>query len=181
MATTTAISGQPVRNNGAVVPRGGAIVSGGPVTSAPDTLTQGYTSRGVGGTTVLSKTGANIGTQKAVTANAFARTMTAGHFVMMRYGFIAGAASGFLNSGAADFGRRSINFKTNRRSYHITSWNYETGAATKDADTNDDFLADHAATPTRAIPGELTYTDHGMAKSGALAIPLNDDYDAKTG
>jgi hypothetical protein len=181
MAQTTAKSGQPVRNNGAVVPRGGAIVTGGPVTSAPDTLTQGYTSRGVGGTTVLSKTGANIGTQKAVTANAFARQMVAGQYVMMRYGYIAGSATNFLNSGAADFGRRSIHGKTNRRSYHITSWNYVTGAATKGADTNDDMGSDHAAIPTRAIPGELTYTDHGMAATGALAVPLNDDYDAKTG
>lgn len=181
MATTVAKSGQPVRNNGAVVPRGGAIVSGGPVTSAPDNLTQGFTSKGVGGTTVLSKTGANIGTLKAVSANGFARTMTPGHFVMMRYGFIAGAASGFLNSGAADFGRRSIHGKTNRRSYHITSWNYLTGAATKGADTDDDMGSDHAAIPTRAIPGELTFTDRGIARSGSLAVPLNDDYDAKTG
>ena len=181
MAQTTAKAGQPVRNNGATVPRGGAIVSGGPVTSAPDNLTQGYTSKGVGGTSVISQTGANIGTLKAVSANGFARTMTPGHFVMMRYGFIAGAASGFLNSGAADFGRRSIHYKETRRSYHITSWHYETGVATKGADTNDSFGTDDAARPTRAIPGELTFTDRGIASSGSLAVPLNDDYDAKTG
>jgi hypothetical protein len=180
MAQTTAKSG-PIRNNGATVPRGGAIVSGGPVTSAPDNLTQGYTSKGVGGTSVISQTGSNIGTQKAVTANAFARTMVAGQFVMMRYGYIAGSATNFLNSGAADFGRRAINYKENRRSYHITSWDYETGVATKGAPTNDDFGQDHAARPTRAIPGEFTFTDRGIATSGALAVPLNDDYDAKTG
>lgn len=181
MAQVKAISSNAIKNNGATVPRGGAIVSGGPVTSAPDNLTQGYTSKGVGGTQVISQTGANIGTQKAVTANAFARTMVAGQYVMMRYGYIAGSATNFLNSGAADFGRRSIHYKENRRTYHITSWDYETGVATKGASTNDTFNDDHAARPTRAIPGELTITDHGLATTGSLAVPLNTDYPAKTG
>lgn len=180
MAETVAKSGLPIRNNGAVVPRGGAITTGSPVTSAPDNLTQGYTSRGVGGTTVLSKTGANIGTQKAVSAGTFQRNMFAGQYVMYRYGFVGGSASTFLNSGAADFGRRAIHVKTNRRSYHITSWNYVTGAATKGADTDDNLGDDHAATPTRAIPGEFVYTDHGQAKTGSLAIPLQANYEAKT-
>lgn len=182
--TTTAKSGQPVRNNGGVVPRGGAITTGSPITSAPDNLTMGYTSRGVGGTTVLSKTGANIGTQSAISGNSFARTMASGQFVMMRYGFVAGSASTFLNSGAADFGRRSIHGKTNRRSYHITSWAINnpggTLTTTKGSDTNDSFNNDDAATPTRAIPGEFTYTEHGMAKTGSLAVPTNADYPAKT-
>lgn len=181
MAQTTAKAGQPVRNNGGVIPRGGAITSGGPITSAPDNLTQGYRSAGVGGTSPISKTGSNIGTQKAVSSKNFAYTMEAGKYVMFGYGFVGGTASTFLNSGAADFGRRSIHYKTNRRSYHITSWDYVTGAATKGADTNDNFNNDDAATPTRAIPGELVYTDHGMAKSGTLAVPLATDYSAKTG
>lgn len=180
MAQVKAKTSQPIRNNGATVPGGGAIVTGGPVSSAPDNLTQGYTSKGVGGTSVISQTGSNIGTQKAVTGAAFARQMVAGQYVMMRYGFIAGSSNTFLNSGAADFGRRAINYKENRRTYHITSWNYLTGAATKGAPTNDDFGQDHAARPTRAIPGELTFTDRGIATSGSLAVPLNDDYDAKT-
>jgi hypothetical protein len=181
MAETKAKSTQPIRNNGGVVPRGGAITAGSPITSAPDNLTQGYTSLGVGGTKPISSASANIGTQKAVSAGTFARNMVTSQYVMMRYGFVGGAASTFLNSGAADYGRRSINFKTNRRSYHITSWNYVTGAATKSGDTNDSFNDDHAATPTRAIPGELTYTDHGLARTGSLAVPLRDDYKAKTG
>ena len=182
MAQVLAKSGQPIRNNGMTVPGGGAIAAtGSPVTVVTRELVQGYTSTGVGGTHVLSKTGANIGTLKAVSAGTFERPMVSGQYVMMRQGYVGGAASTFLNSGAADFGRRSINVKTNRRSYHITSWNYVTGAATKGADTNDTFNDDHAATPTRAIPGELTYAHHGLAKSGALAIPLNADYPAVTG
>lgn len=166
MATTIAKAGQPIRNNGAVIPRGGTTTAGSPVTSSPDNLTQGYRQSGVGGTNPISKTGANIGTSKAVNANTFARNMVAGQALMFRYGHVAGSSSTFLNTGAADYYRQSIYGKTNRRSYHITSWNYETGVATKDSDTNDSFGADNAATPTRAIPGELQYFDHGTAKVG---------------
>ena len=175
MAIHNAVSGQPVKDNGATIPRGGNIDSSSTVTNAPDNVTQGAGSNG--GTQPVAS--ATLGTQAAVSGQAFARQDVAGQFVMRTYGFIHGAASNMLNSGASDFGRRAIHSKTNRRSYHITSWDYATGAATKGADTNDDFNDDHAATPTRAIPGEFTYTDRGIAKSGALAVPLNADYEAK--
>ena len=179
MAQKKAISGNPYRNNGMTIPGGGTTTTGSPVTSTDRNLIQGYTSKGVGGTrAALSST---LGTEEVTSSRAFGYPMAAGKFIMTRYGFVGGVASTFLNSGASDFGRRSIHSKTNRRSYHITSWNYETGAATKGDNTNDDFGADHAATPTRAIPGELTYTHHGMAYSGALAVPLNADYGPKTG
>lgn len=181
MAQGKAISGNPYRNNGMTIPGGGTTTAGTPVSNTSKSLIQGYLSRGVGGTAPALKNGSNVGTDDAITTRAFAYPMAAGKFVMTRYGFVGGVANTLLNSGASDTGRRSIHYKTNRRSYHITSWNYETGAATKGAPTNDNFGADHAATPTRAIPGELQYTDHGMAKSGALAIPLMDDYEAKTG
>lgn len=175
MAQSAAISGNPTRNNGATVARGGAITTGSPVTNAPDNVVQGYQKGN--GSVVISK--ASQGTGKAVSANAFARSMVSGQYVMMRYGYIAGNATNFLNSGAGDFGRRSIHYQTFRTSYHITSWNYVTGAATKGANTTDDFGADNAATPTRAIPGEFQYSDHGLAKSGALAVPVMADYEAK--
>ena len=41
--------------------------------------------------------------------------------------------------------------------------------------------ADSAAAPTRAIPGELVYTATSKARSGALAVPTQDDYKPKTG
>lgn len=178
MATTKAKASSPVKNNGGIVPRGGNVSSNGPVT-ASDTLTQGYQSKGVGGTGVVQSS--NLGTGKAVTGATFAAQMASGKYVMMRYGYVGGNASSFLNSAAGDFGRRAIHYKENRRSYHITSWNYQTGAATKGAETNDSFGQDHAARPTRAIPGEFVFTDHGLAKSSALAVPLMDDYEAKTG
>ena len=40
---------------------------------------------------------------------------------------------------------------------------------------------DSAANPTRAIPGELVYTGTSKARSGALAVPTQDDYKPKTG
>ena len=40
---------------------------------------------------------------------------------------------------------------------------------------------DSAANPTRAIPGELVYTATSKARSGALAVPKQDDYKEKTG
>lgn len=174
-----AVSGNNVKNNGATIPRGGNIDSSSTVTSAPDNVTQGagHTS----GTKPLQKTGSNIGTMKAVSSATFAGNYAGKYVVLRGVGSIHGADSYMLNSGAADFGRRSIHGKTNRRSYHITSWNYVTGAATKGSDTNDDMGADHAATPTRAIPGELVITDRSIAKSGALAVPLQTDYPEKTG
>jgi hypothetical protein len=181
MAVTKAITANPYVNNGGTIPHAGNVGSDNPITNVNRSLIQGYTSRGVGGTKPVLKNGGNVGTDEATTSRAFAFPMAAGKFIMTRYGFVGGSASTFLNSGASDFGRRSIHVKTNRRSYHITSWNYETGAATKGAATNDDFGSDHAAIPTRAIPGELTFTAHGMAATGALAVPLNDDYEAKTG
>ena len=41
--------------------------------------------------------------------------------------------------------------------------------------------SDSAANPTRAIPGELVYTDTSKARSGSLASPKQDDYKPKTG
>jgi len=40
---------------------------------------------------------------------------------------------------------------------------------------------DSAANPTRAIPGELVYTGSSLAGQGALAVPTQADYAAKTG
>lgn len=175
MASGKAISGNPYRNNGATVSRGGAITTGSPVTNAPDSTVQGYQKGN--GSVVIAK--ASQGTGKAVSANAFSRNMVSGQYIMMRYGYLAGSATNFMNSGAGDFGRRAIHSLTTRETYHITSWNYVTGAATKGVNTTDDFGADHAAAPTRAVPGEFQYTDHGMAKSGSLAVPTLADYEKK--
>jgi hypothetical protein len=56
-----------------------------------------------------------------------------------------------------------------------TTWDYETGAITKGAGAGESrsFSTDHAARPTNAIPGELTY------KTGAK-LAKADDYKPKT-
>lgn len=179
MSTTTAgASHGGTRNNGATILKGGDIDNSGTVTNAPyeaivsPNNTQGH------GSKVNEGSSWN---QKAVTGGTFAK-MAAGSYVMRKVATtLAGVANTVLLFGSSDFGRRAIHLKTTRRSYHITSWNYVTGAATKGAATNDSFGADHAATPTRAVPGELVYTDHAIPKSGALAVPKQDDYKAKTG
>jgi len=177
MATTTAKGSGSTNNNGAVIPRAGNV-DGRNVTTAPNNLTQGnITKQGN-----LPINSSNVGTMKAITANTFARGMFEGQFIVRGYGYLNGASSDLLNSPGIHrtVTRRSIHVKENRRSYHITSWNYETGVATKGAGTNDSFGTDDAARPTRALPGEYVYSDHGLAGTGALAIPLRADYEAKT-
>ena len=179
MSTTTAGAAHGgKRNNGATVLKGGAIDNSATVTNAPYTEitapnnTQGHGSRPYEGASW---------NQKANASGSFA-VMTPGKYVTRKIAEeLAGVANTVLLFGSSDYGRRSIHVKTNRRSYQITDWSYITGAAQGVTTSNDDFGDDHAATPTRAIPGELVYTDHAIPKTGALAVPLQDDYKPKTG
>lgn len=61
---------------------------------------------------------------------------------------------------------------------HITSINYVTGIATDGGNAGDNvaFNADHAATPTRAVPGEFTILEDFVTFTNN-----NKDYPAKTG
>lgn len=67
---------------------------------------------------------------------------------------------------------RPIPYSTGVAFATISAWNYLTGAATTSA-VNYSFGADDAATPTRAVPGELIYGETG-------AIPTSGEYAAKT-
>lgn len=119
--------------------------------------------------------------------------MTADRYIMKRLAsFVAGNAYSGLQSGAADgYGsRRSIHSIESQRRLDIVSWDYVTGFPTYGADRGalvgyenidgGDF-ADHAAHPSRAVPGSLVYIDHSPAVSGDLAVAAQADYDAKTG
>lgn len=180
MAVQTVIGSGNFKNNGGTVVYGGAANTAGAITNVPDL------------SIVASRFVKTNGNGPVITTNVIQKADTNGSFGVMTAGSyvirgvtdtLAGVSKTALLSGGSCpiSGYRPINWKTNRRTYHITSWNYVTGAATKGAATNDDFGADHAATPTRAIPGELTITDHGLANTGALSVPLNTDYEAKTG
>lgn len=121
-------------------------------------------------------------TQKAVSAGVFA-TLTAGKYVVRGGGVtteLAGVAFDGLKGGAADNQRRiSIPYCYTRKTVHITSWDYATGAATHHGSPHsDDFRmgqagADDAVT-TRAIPGEFCFIENGQT-------PSTKDYEAKTG
>lgn len=189
MATTTAgASHGGKRNNGATVLYGGDVGDNAPVTNAPDRSILGHHSGKHGAVVVQS---ANLGTHKGYSAGTFAYRMEAGKVVGMRMAeSISGVANDILLSGAGDFGRRNVHWIEKHRRLHITSWDYVTGAATKGGNAGDaanfhnvrgSGHIDDAAHPTRAIPGELVYTDHGLAKSGSLAVATQADYDEKTG
>jgi len=67
---------------------------------------------------------------------------------------------------------RPIPYSTGVAFAHISSWNYLTGAATTSG-VNYSFGRDDAATPTRAVPGELIYGETG-------GVPTSGEYSAKT-
>lgn len=117
---------------------------------------------------------------------------------------LQGASSTLLRSGASDYGiRRSIHKvegglgRTTKTATAIRAgnWNEYSGVwTTKPTVANDsigdvsgstvtDGTADHAATPTRAIPGELVYREGGKQKVGTSSGSgvHQDDYKAKTG
>lgn len=180
-------SGQPVKDNGATVLYGGNIDSSEAVTNAPDASIVGYHS-GVHGSTVPGPTTQgdhpNLSTAKPLSAGSFAK-MTAGEYVMRKVSTkLAGAANTTLQSGASDFGRRSIHFNEQQVTLlQVTAgWDYVTGQFKTTPSTQvDSFGRDDAARPTRAVPGELQYTGHGMAHSGSAASPTLDEYEEKTG
>lgn len=194
MAETT-ISGSVRRNNGATVVMGGAA-DGKTVTSVKGRTFIGYHS-GVSGTAPISKTGANIGTQKCVSAGTFAFVMRSGVFVGKKLSTtLGGVTNNVLLYGSSDVGsktRESIHYKLTDRALGVNTWNYTTGAITKGGTAGNAITfidpataggvtaaTDSAALASRALPGELVLTSHGMAKSGSLAVPLYADYAAKT-
>lgn len=185
MATTKAISGNAVKNNGGTVMRAGNL-DGRNVTkdlSIRTSLSQD--------THTQVKNATTCGVQKAVSGGTFGY-QAAGNYVGMKYTgmYVAGVASNALRSGAGDFGlgtRKAINALGGSRRYNITSWNYVTGAATTGGLAGAAFSwidpntaggtttgSDSAANPTRAIPGEFTYLVTGIT-------PTNLDYSSKTG
>jgi len=189
MSTQAAVTGNAYKNKGGTIKKAGnANTTTGPITSSRS-LMDDATRTGYGPAIALSSgsTGSsgNVGTASAFTN--FAYNMVAGRYIMKKNtSHINGSASTLLTSCAADVGiRRSIpKLETTRAlgSGYLTSWDYETGAITKGANAgqstefkqNGGTLSDTAATPTDAIPGELSY------KTGA-ALPTDDDYKPRTG
>ena len=130
--------------------------------------------------------------------------MTAGNYLARRLSGVTlrGTASTLLRSGASDYHiRRSIHKVEHGRTNKVAAairagyWDMYNGVfTTAPADADDSIgnvagstvtngTADHAATPTRAVPGELVYRQSGVQTAGTAAtdgVQL-DDYSAKTG
>lgn len=185
MATTKAITGNRIKNNGATV-LGAGNLDGVNVTkdlSIRTSLSQD--------TRYQVKNATTQGVQKAVSAGTFGY-QEAGNYVGHKYTSmkVAGVSNNVLRSGAGDYGlgtRKAINSISGSRRYNITGWNYVTGAATTGGLAGAAFSwidpnvaggatagVDAAANPTRAIPGEFTYLVTGLT-------PTQLDYSAKTG
>lgn len=174
MATTT-ISGSGIRN------RGGTVLNAGNVSSAYwDSLSVRNAALNATVTTCTPVSGVATGNIKAYGAGTFIYSDRDEFVIRGVSNKLSGVATSIIRIPASDYERRLINtFKSDTR-WHITSWNYVTGAPTyggsrgaavytKDvADTN---LTNGEPAPTRAVPGELVY------RTGA-PLPVQDDYNA---
>lgn len=155
--------------------KGGSVVNGGK-TTVLDSVSLG--SAYVMGTLPIDGTD----TDKSISGGAFAYNNAKP--VAQRYTTaLAGVANTALQSGADVPGQiRSIHKLEVLRTRRLTTalrankYNRYTGAwdAGYPAVAVDTLANDDAATPSRAVPGELTY------KTGAL-VPVNDEYSPKTG
>lgn len=121
------------------------------------------------------------GTTKAVSANTFA-AYEKGKYVGYHLDTASAISNTSFQSGSAASGRKALHYGKGNYRYHITGWNYLTGAATKGGNAGDKFTyfapGDDSALaqepyPTNAVPGQFVYTD-------GSPTPVMDNYSAKT-
>lgn len=160
----TAISGNPIVDNGGTILMGGNADSS-VITNAPGIAIIGagaadgnkpYKSAHVGTTTANS--GANFATQ------------TEGNYIVKGGGItstLGGVAYTGLNGPGNPIQVRGINSLLTRKTVLIDSWNYVTGAATYNVSnpSSDSFDTGSYANPTRAIPGNLVTITNGSTPS----------------
>jgi len=180
MAQQAAVTGQPYKNVGGTVKK--ATTASGPITKVrtllDDAVVTSY------GTKVALSSGegassGNLGTFSSLTN--FAYKQVAGQYLIKKSNsYVNGVAHTLLNSCASSSSERmrAIPFMESARVYGSgvnTTWNYETGAITKDVNAGQSvsFGTDHAARPTNAVPGELTYKT-------AAKLPVANDYKPTT-
>jgi hypothetical protein len=162
----------------------GSVLNGGS-TVVLNSVDLGYSNVGVFGSSVIDGDDAD----KALSTGTFAYSNQKPIAKRITEELAGGVANTTLQSGASQPGLiRSIHKLEVLRTRRLTTairagkWNIFKGAflnnqnQTADLPTVavDSLSSDNAATPTRAVPGELTY------KTGA-PTPVNDDYKAKTG
>jgi hypothetical protein len=174
MATTSVISGNATKNNGATVLYGGNIDSSNTVTNAPGKSI-------VGAEKLDQRVPGPSATAETAAVNSSGNWGKMGDDWIMKSGvteYIAGVANDALWSGGARYkgcGPRTPKKRTTRRTVQISSWDAVTGTPTYEspAVTTDDFGEDHEANSTRALPGEYCMMETG-------ASPSTGDYPEKT-
>jgi hypothetical protein len=155
---------------------GGAVINGG-TTTILDSVDLGYSDVGVFGSSVADGTD----TDKALSAGTFSYNNQS-PIAKRVTETLSGVTNTVLQSGADQPGLiRSIHKLEVVRTRRLTTairagyWNIYSGSFTTPPTVAvDTFATDEAATPTRSVPGELTY------KTGA-PTPVNDNYKEKTG
>lgn len=196
-----AISANDYKDNGATVIWGGAADTTGltpAVTNVPDTVVTTDAGHFTGqrvpnpeGDAAIAAGTDTSGTYKPLSAGTFA-IMAAGNYIIKggNQDQIAGTTVSNLRTPGnviATYRKYAVRSRSQVRTIIISSWNYATGAATisSDGSTADTVasadgwdtyanyrLADDAASPTLAVPGELCY---------ALGDgPQTDEYQART-
>lgn len=185
MATTTAISGQPQKNNGASVLHAGNI-DGVNVTNNLSLATNAHDVPWATDLVYLAVSpvsSGNVGNMKPLSAGIFNKMEEAQYVAKIIGTRIAQTDDTFLRSGAAETNdRTSLHYSRGYRQYDVSSWDYVTGAATLGgsegtAITFHDPVAGTTIAvepfPTDSVPGELVYRD-------GSASPTQDDYKART-
>jgi hypothetical protein len=151
--TTKAITANAVKNNSSTIMNAGTVtgiknISLGVGTVAPSMKPCVYS--------------ATSGNTKVLSGGTFAYDAKPGEIIALgACSKINGSASSALSFTGKAAIRKNINGIIARRSMHITSWNYATGAATKGANTTDSFGTDYAITVSAAVPGNIVYLENG--------------------
>jgi hypothetical protein len=184
MATTTAKGSGVKKNNGGTIAYGGNVSASGPLSQVGFT-TLNFENR-FGGSkipnaetdeTIAAGTG-TTGLYKPFSSGTYAYQVAGKYLIRGYTTTISGVANTVLQSGASDFGTRKSIMKIEQfRRTHEATWNWITGQpSTKTAETDyagQSGTTDHAARPTRAIPGEFVIMETGTT-------PSYKDYSKKT-
>ena len=172
-----AVSANNVHNNGLTIVNAGNIASTSPVTNAPGYVKILAFHPATNGSIVphaattngghLNVDNSGVPTAKALVGNY--AIMTAARYIIRRYTqFIAGNASTIFNSGCSDGPqRRSINRQLHGRATEMYGFSYAGGPSAKAGGAvvvtysytrmNPIWCNDKAASPTRALPGDVVF------------------------
>lgn len=186
MSKTTCVAGSAEHNAGMTVIYAGAIATNSPVTKALSLETVGLHSgcvNKVAGPETDATIAANTdskGTYKPYSAGTFSYALSATHWLIKNACTqLSGVTNDALLFTSADTGTRKAISRTEQyRTLHQSVWDWTTGTAGTTSVTLDyagiSGTTDHAARPTRLVPGELVILETGKT-------PTYKDYAAKTG